>query len=53
MGGSDLPQRTTRRRGERSICTGAGMRGPRTGVAPGHDMGCEQDRIRELEVLFC
>lgn len=53
MGGSDLPQRTMRQRGGRSICTEAGMRGPRTGVAPGHDTGCEQDRIRELEVLFC
>jgi len=29
------------------------MRGPRTGVTPGHDTGCEQDRIREREVQPC
>lgn len=50
MGSSDLPQRTVRQRGGRGVCTGAGMRGPRTGLTPGRDMGCEQDRIRELEV---
>lgn len=50
MGSSDLPQHTVRQRGGRGICTGAGMRGLHAGLTPGHNTGCEQDHICELEV---